>query len=53
MQLIVGASVISAVLATLLAVHFGFGVVIALALSLYIASVATFPVHTKNLSSGK
>jgi spermidine synthase len=37
------ASVISAVLATLLAVHFGFNVVVMLALGLYVFSALTFP----------
>ncbi|MEE8622917.1 MAG: SAM-dependent methyltransferase, partial [Alphaproteobacteria bacterium] len=37
------ASVLSAVLATLLAIHFGFTVVIALALALYALAVAAFP----------
>ncbi len=37
------ASVLSAVLATLLAIHFGFTVVVALALALYALAVAAFP----------
>ncbi len=37
------ASVLSAVLATLLAIHFGFLVVIVLALMLYALSVFVFP----------
>ncbi|HFD81598.1 MAG TPA: SAM-dependent methyltransferase [Gammaproteobacteria bacterium] len=37
------ASVVSAVLATLLAIHFGFTVVIVLALLLYLGSAAVFP----------
>jgi hypothetical protein len=37
------ASVISAILATLLAIHFGFNVVILLALTCYLAAAASFP----------
>ena len=40
------ASVISAVLATLLAIHFGFDAVILLALGCYLAAAACFPVST-------
>jgi hypothetical protein len=39
------ASVLSAVLATLLAIHFGFTVVVVLALLLYILAALQFPVH--------
>jgi hypothetical protein len=39
------ASVLSAVLATLLAIHFGFTVVVLLALLLYILAALEFPVH--------
>ena len=41
------ASVIAAVLATLLAVHFGFAVVVLIALALYGIAAATFPVRQK------
>ena len=37
------ASVVSAVLATLLAIHLGFIVVLLLALALYLVAAATFP----------
>ncbi|MCZ6655108.1 MAG: SAM-dependent methyltransferase, partial [Planctomycetota bacterium] len=37
------ASVISAILATLLAIHFGFTLVVALAMALYAVAAATFP----------
>jgi hypothetical protein len=37
------ASVISAILATLLAIHFGFNAVILLALACYVAAAASFP----------
>jgi len=40
------ASVISAILATLLAIHFGFNVVILLALTCYLAAAASFPALT-------
>jgi hypothetical protein len=36
------ASVLSAILATILAIHFGFTVVVALAVALYIAAAAAF-----------
>ena len=39
------ASVLSAVLATLLAIHFGFTLVVLLALLLYILAALEFPVH--------
>ena len=39
------ASVIAAVLATLLAVHFGFAVVVIISLALYGIAAATFPVR--------
>ncbi len=42
------ASVISAVLATLLAIHFGFNAVILLALACYFAAAASFPVLTSD-----
>ncbi len=42
------ASVISAILATLLAIHFGFNAVIFLALTCYIAAAASFPGLTSN-----
>jgi hypothetical protein len=42
------ASVISAILATLLAIHFGFNVVILLALTCYLAAAASFPELTSN-----
>jgi hypothetical protein len=42
------ASVISAVLATLLAIHFGFAAVIALALALYALALWVFPAPSSN-----
>jgi hypothetical protein len=42
------ASVISAILATLLAIHFGFNAVILLALACYLAAAASFPESTSN-----
>jgi len=42
------ASVISAILATLLAIHFGFNVVILLALTCYFAAAASFPELSSN-----
>ena len=42
------ASVISAILATLLAIHFGFNAVILLALACYFAAAASFPELTSN-----
>ena len=37
------ASVVAAILATMLAIHLGFGVVVLLAVLLYVAAAATFP----------
>ncbi len=42
------ASVISAILATLLAIHFGFNVVILLALACYFAAAVSFPALTSD-----
>ena len=42
------ASVIGAILATLLAIHFGFNAVILLALACYLAAAASFPESTSN-----
>ena len=39
------ASVLSAILATLLAIHFGFTLVVALAMALYVLAAATFATH--------
>ena len=42
------ASVISAILATLLAIHFGFNAVILLALGCYLAAAVSFPESTSD-----